>query len=82
MNPTNLHITAALFLAISLFCVWAFLSILIAAFRGKVIAGNVNRNESPGVYWAIVLVSGFALVPTAFILVLSLAHFVLRLFHA
>lgn len=80
MSPTNLHITAALFLGISLFCVWAFLSILIGALRGKVIAGNVNRNESPGIYWATVLLSGFALIPAAFIFVLPLTHFVLRLF--
>ncbi len=82
MSPTNLHITAALFLGISLFCVWAFLSILIGAFRGKVIAGNVNRNESPGTYWAIVFIAGFALIPTVFILILALAHFVLMPFSA
>jgi hypothetical protein len=82
MSPMKLHLTAALFLGLSFGCVWALLSILVAAFKGKAIAGDVNRNENPALYWFLVLAAGFALIPMSFILVLSLAHFVLRMFIA
>ncbi len=82
MPKLNVHSIALLLLAISGPCVWAFLSILIGAYKGRPIAGDVRRGENPGLFWLIVVVSGFALIPTSFILLLASAHFLLMPFKA